>query len=121
MVRCKALNAIFAIVPLIAVAGCAPAKKAYTVAMTGDAGTGYQGSCLVTNGTSSETKEISGSVGAMGGVLDKIPFDGTAISCTAQKQGSSGKLEMTIMADYTNYIGNSTTTDPHGVVSVAGK
>jgi len=87
--------------------------KRFVIKVTGDEGLSYQGSILVTQPDgSSESRSVSGRVPG------QAEATGSMVSCTMQKNGTSGRLALTIERDGA-VVKQAETTAPYGVVSAA--
>ena len=90
------------------------ADRRITVEVGGSSGLSFSGTCLVTSGAgSAATHDIAGRV-----PMNRT-FEGNLISCSVQKQQESGTLRATLRVG-DRVLESSSTTQPYGLVLVAG-
>jgi hypothetical protein len=104
------------IASMLAAASASPLLAAdYTVAIDGDAGATFAGTCLLVIAKEAARYTVSGPVPAT------FSFSGDIISCAVQKRTGRGTLEVLITGADGHVVAQSADVLPFGVVLAGGR
>lgn len=101
---------------VVAVASVTPLRAAdFTVAIEGDAGATFGGTCLLVIAKEAAKHAVTGAVPAI------FSFSGDIISCAVQKRTGSGTLHVQITGADGHVVSKSDDVMPFGVVLAGGR
>jgi hypothetical protein len=104
------------IASILAVASAKPLLAAdYTVAIDGDAGATFAGTCLLVIAKEAARRTVTGPVPAT------FSFSGDIISCAVQKRTGRGALHVQITGADGHVVAQSADVLPFGVVLAGGR